>query len=422
MKAKTNITAPRGMYDILPDEVWQWHHLEATARELFQNHGYSEIRTPILEETQLFARGIGESTDIVTKEMYTFADRKERSFTLRPEGTASIVRAYVEHKLHARRPLSKLYYIGPMFRYERPQAGRNRQFYQIGAEAIGSDSPIIDFEVIELAHSFFLRLGFKNLELGLNSLGCSKDRAAYSSILREYFSDKLSMLCGDCRERLEKNPLRVLDCKVENCQELAAAAPTTRQHLCEKCVDHLDDVCGLLERAGIKHTIDPRLVRGLDYYTRTVFEIHHSALGARSAVCGGGRYDNLVEQIGGPPTPAAGYSIGVEATLLAMEKEGTQAPEEPAPDAYICSIGKEASFEAARLATELRSANLSIALDYEGRSLKAQMKQANKMQARFALILGDEELAAQSARAREMSTGEESTIPMAELADKLRKN
>jgi histidyl-tRNA synthetase len=408
------------MYDILPDEVWRWQHLETTARELFRTHGYSEIRTPILEETQLFARGIGESTDIVTKEMYTFADRKGRSFTLRPEGTASIVRAFVEHKLHARQPLSKLYYIGSMFRYERPQAGRNRQFFQIGAEAIGSNSPIIDFEIIELAYSFFGTLGFKSLELGLNSLGCAKDRKAYGSILREFFEDKRSMLCGDCRERLEKNPLRVLDCKVENCQKLAASAPTTKQHLCEECIVHLDTVCDLLERAGIKHTIDPRLVRGLDYYTRTVFEIHHAALGARSAICGGGRYDNLVEQIGGPPTPATGFSIGIEATLLAMEKEGAPAPEEPAPDAYICSIGREASFEAARLATELRRENLSIELDYEGRSLKAQMKQANKLGARFALILGDDELARNSARARDMSTGEEETIPTTALVKKLK--
>jgi histidyl-tRNA synthetase len=408
------------MYDILPDEVWQWQHLEATARELFRTHGYSEIRTPILEETQLFARGIGESTDIVTKEMYTFDDRKGRSFTLRPEGTASIVRAYVERKLQARGPLSKLYYIGPMFRYERPQAGRNRQFFQIGAEAIGSDSPIIDFEIIELAYSFFGRIGFKNLELGLNSLGCSKDRKAFASILRKHFDDKRSMLCGDCRERLEKNPLRVLDCKVENCQTLAAAAPTTKEHLCGECSTHLDTVCDLLDRAGIRHAIDQRLVRGLDYYTRTVFEVHHSALGARSAICGGGRYDNLVEQIGGPPTPATGFSIGVEATLLAMEKEGAKPPEEPAPDAYICSIGKEASFEAARLATELRNENLSVELDYEGRSLKAQMKQANKMHARFALILGDEELADNSARAREMSTGEEETIAIAALVEKLK--
>lgn len=422
MKGKTNITVPRGMYDILPDEVWQWQHLEATARALFRNHGYSEIRTPIMEETQLFARGIGESTDIVAKEMYTFADRKGRSFTLRPEGTASIVRAYVEHKMHARGPLSKLYYIGPMFRYERPQAGRNRQFYQIGAEAVGSASPLVDFEIIELANSFFAKLGFENLELALNSLGCSNDRPAFAAALREYFSDKLPMLCGDCRQRLEKNPLRVLDCKVENCQALAAGAPTTNRHLCAECGSHFDKVCELLERAGIKHIIDPRLVRGLDYYTRTVFEIHHSTLGARSAMCGGGRYDDLIEQIGGPPTPAAGFSIGLEATLLAMDKEGARAPEEPAPDAYICSIGEKASIEAALLAARLRDANLSVELDYEGRSLKAQMKQADKLGAKFALILGEEELARSSARVREMATGEESTIAMAELASRLRQD
>ncbi len=420
MKRKTDISAPRGMYDLLPDESWRWQHLEATARDLFQSHRYSEIRTPIFEETRLFARGIGESTDIVTKEMYTFADRKERSFTLRPEGTASNVRAFVEHKLHARAPLAKLYYMGPMFRYERPQAGRNRQFHQIGAEAIGSASPIIDFEIIEMAYSFFVRLGFKSLELMVNSLGCSKDRQAYAEVLREYFSDKLPMLCGDCRDRLERNPLRVLDCKVETCQELAAGAPTTKQHICEECAGHFEVVCKLLDRAEIKHTVDSRLVRGLDYYTRTVFEIHHSALGARSAICGGGRYDGLVEQIGGPPTPAAGFSIGVEATLLAMDKEEAGAPEEPAPDAYICSIGEKAPLEAALLATRLRGESLAIEIDYEGRSLKAQMKQANKLGARFAIILGDDELAKKSAQLRNMSTGEETIVPLDDLPSRLK--
>jgi len=419
VKGKTNISAPRGMYDLLPDDIRRWQHLEATAGALFQNHGYSEIRTPIMEETRLFARGIGESTDIVTKEMYTFADRKGRSFTLRPEGTASIVRAYVEHKLHAQKPFSKLYYVGPMFRYERPQAGRNRQFFQIGAEAIGSASPLVDFEIIEIAHSFFSRLGFDNHTLMLNSLGCSNDRPAFSEALREYFRDKLPMLCADCRERLEKNPLRVLDCKVDTCKKLAAGAPTTSQHLCAECQGHFDVVRELLERAGIKHTLDPRLVRGLDYYTRTVFEIHHTALGARSAICGGGRYDDLVEQIGGPPTPAAGFSIGMEATLLAMAKEKVGAPDEPPLDAFICSIGDKAAVEAALLAARLRNAGLCIELDYEGRSLKAQMKQANKTGARFAVIIGDDELARDSARIREMATGEESTVPMAELASKL---
>ena len=419
MKSKTNITAPRGMYDLLPDDIPLWRRLETTARELFRRHGYSEIRTPILEETRLFARGIGESTDIVTKEMYTFADRKGRSFTLRPEGTASIVRAYVEHKLYAQRALTKLYYLGPMFRYERPQAGRNRQFYQIGAEAIGSSSPLVDLDIIEIAYSFFKKLGFTKLTLTLNSLGCSEDRPRFAEALRKHFGDKAPMLCPDCRERLEKNPLRVLDCKVENCKRLAAGAPTTQQHLCEKCADHLDVLRELLQRAGIEHTLDPRLVRGLDYYTRTVFEIHHSALGARSAVCGGGRYDNLVEQIGGPPAPAAGFSLGVEATIIAMEKEGLHAPHEPPPLAFICSIGETASLEAGLLAAKLRDCGLCVELDYEGRSLKAQMKLANRLGVRYALILGDEELAQNSARVREMATGEETLVPMADLPSRL---
>ncbi|MBI5118018.1 histidine--tRNA ligase [Candidatus Poribacteria bacterium] len=417
--SKTIISALRGMYDLLPDIVPQWHHIETTARGLFQRYGYSEMRTPIVEDTQLFARGIGELTDIVTKEMYTFADRKGRSLTLRPEGTASIVRAYVEHKLYSRQPFSKLYYIGPMFRYERPQTGRNRQFFQIGAEAIGSSSPLIDFEIIEVANSFFRSIGFKKLVLILNSLGCSKDRPRFAESLRNYFADKLPMLCPDCRERLDRNPLRVLDCKVENCKRLAAGAPTTEQHLCEDCKRHLDTLRELLKRSAIEHVLDPRLVRGLDYYTRTVFEFQHPALGARSAVCGGGRYDNLVEQIGGPPTPAAGFSIGMEATLIAMEREELHAPPAPMPAAFICSVGEAALTEAALLTAKLRNTGLSVEMDYEGRSLKAQMKLANRSGVRLAIILGDEELAQGSARVREMATGEESIIPLADLESSL---
>jgi histidyl-tRNA synthetase len=306
-----------------------------------------------------------------------------------------------------------------MFRYERPQAGRNRQFSQIGAEAIGSSSPLIDFEIIEVANSFFRSIGFSKLVLILNSLGCPKDRPLFAESLRNYFADKLPMLCPDCRERLDRNPLRVLDCKVEICRTLAAGAPTTEQHLCEECRRHLDTLRELLTRSAVEHVLDPRLVRGLDYYTRTVFEIQHPALGARSAVCGGGRYDNLIEQIGGPPTPAAGFSIGMEATLIAMEREGLQSPPVPAPTAFICSVGEAALTEAALLTARLRNAGLSIEMDYEGRSLKAQMKLANKSGVRFAIILGDEELAQGSARVRQMATGEESVMPLADVSSRL---
>jgi histidyl-tRNA synthetase len=407
------------MYDLLPDDIRQWHHIETTAQALFHSHGYSEIRTPIMEETHLFARGIGETTDIVTKEMYTFADRKGRSLTLRPEGTASIVRAFVEHKLHARRSFSKLYYIGPMFRYERPQAGRNRQFYQIGAEAIGSSSPMVDFEIIEVGLSILQHIGLKELNLMVNTLGCPEDRRTFAEVLRGYFADKLPMLCPDCRKRLDKNPLRVLDCKVENCKKLAAGAPTTREHLCGECEDHFDVLCKLLEGADIDYNVDARLVRGLDYYTRTVFEIHHTALGARSALCGGGRYDRLVEEIGGPPIPATGFSMGVEATIIAAQKEKVQTPPAPSPDAFLCPIGERACFEATLLAFRLRDAGHYVELDYEGRSLKAQMKLANKLDAKFAIIIGDEELARESVRIREMATGEESLVTMEALPSAL---
>jgi histidyl-tRNA synthetase len=306
-----------------------------------------------------------------------------------------------------------------MFRYERPQAGRNRQFFQIGAEAFGSASALLDFELISLAQSFFSALGFKNLELILNSLGCSNDRPAYANALRAYFSDKLPLLCPDCVERLEKNPLRVLDCKVENCKHLAAGAPTMQEHLCADCINHLNSLRKLLDRAGISYVLDPRLVRGLDYYTRTVFEFQHPALLARNAICGGGRYDNLVEEIGGPPTPAAGFSIGVEATLVAMEKEDLATPTEAAPEAFICSVGEPALLEAALLASRLRDAGIKVELDYEGRSLKAQMKLANKLGVRFAIILGEEELARESARMREMATGEESVVALRKIPARL---
>jgi len=407
------------MYDLLPDNIRQWHYVETIARDLFARYGYSEIRTPLVEDTQLFARGIGESTDIVTKEMYTFNDRKGRSLTLRPEGTASIVRAYVEHKLYAQQPLSKFYYAGPMFRYERPQSGRNRQFYQIGAEAIGSASPLVDFEVVDMVHSLFGQIGLRKHLLIVNNLGCMNDRPRFAEALRSYFSDKLPMLCPDCRERLEKNPLRILDCKVENCKKLAAGGPVTQDFLCDDCKRHDTVLRQLLSRAGIEHVFDPRLVRGLDYYTRTVFEIQHPALGARNAICGGGRYDHLIEELGGPPTPATGFSLGMEATLLAMEKEHVQPMAEPAPHVFICSVDEKALFEAAVLAVNLRSSGLRVELDYEGRSLKAQMKLANKLRSRFAVILGEEELAKLSARVRDMSTGEESVVSLEGLAAKL---
>ncbi len=416
---KTNITAPRGMYDLLPDDIRRWQYLEDIGRQLFRRYGYHEVRTPLVEETQLFARGIGESTDIVTKEMYTFADRKGRSLSLRPEGTASIVRAYVEHKLYTQRPFAKFYYIGPMFRYERPQAGRNRQFYQMGAEAIGSASPLVDFEIIHLSYSFFAKLNFREFVLIINSLGCSKDRPRFAEALRAYYADKAPMLCDDCRKRLDRSPLRLLDCGVENCKGLAAAAPTTQQYLCGDCAQHLETLQALLEEANLKYRLDRRLVRGLDYYTRTVFEIQHPALGARSAICGGGRYDNLVEEIGGPPTPAAGFSIGLEAALVALQGENIEVPPEARPDAFICSVGEQAVREAALLAIQLREAGFFVEFDYEGRSLKAQMKLANKLGARFAFILAEKELAEHSARLKDMSTGEESVVPLGEVRHKL---
>lgn len=407
------------MHDLLADELWQWNHLENVARKLFQNHGYSEIRTPILEETRLFEAGIGESTNIIAKELYSLTDPKERSFTLRPEGTVSTIRAYIEHKLHTQEPLAKLYYIGPMFRYRRPLEGRGRQFYQIGAEAIGSASPLVDFEIIEIAHSLFRKLGCKKAELVLNNLGCPKDRLIFAEALRKYFEEKLPMLCADCQQWMDKNPLRALACEVETCRKLATDSPDPPERICDDCKKHFDAVRELLRRTGIEYSTDHRLVRGPDYYTRTIFEIRNAELGPGTNMCEGGRYDKLVERVGGQPTPAVGFSVAMEAVVLAMEKERIKTPHQPTPDAFICSEGEKPKFETALLAARLRDAGLWVETDYKGESIKAQTKLAHVMRSKFVVVIGEEELKQGSALVRETATGAESIVPMIALSGKL---
>ena len=412
--------APRGTKDILPDTVGDWNYVEGEIRELCRRFGYSEIRTPIFEHTELFQRGIGEGTDVVDKEMYTFTDRGERSITLRPENTASAVRAYLQNKLYAQSNLVKLFYIGSMFRYDRPQAGRMREFHQFGVEALGEANPAVDAEVILLAMNLLEGLGLKDLELSINSVGCPKCRSKYRNMLQDFFRDKLEDLCEDCRSRFERSPLRILDCKKDSDKPYMADAPKITDCLCEECADHFAKLKELLTSAGISFTHDPRLVRGLDYYTKTAFEIKYPPLGAQSAVAGGGRYDGLIEEMGGNPTPAVGFATGLERLLLALESQNLLPEKNRSVDAYVVALGEAAQAEGFKLLNSLRQQGLSAAMDFAGRSMKAQMKQANKLGAKYSVILGEDEIAEGVAMLRSMEDSSQAKVPMAQVAEKIK--
>ena len=412
--------APRGTKDILPDSVGDWNYVEGEIRELCRRFGYSEIRTPIFEHTELFQRGIGEGTDVVDKEMYTFTDRGDRSITLRPENTASAVRAYLQNKLYAESNLVKLFYIGSMFRYDRPQAGRMREFHQFGVEALGEANPAVDAEVILLAMSLLEGLGLKDLELSINSVGCPKCRSKYRTMLQDFFRDKLDDLCEDCRSRFDRSPLRILDCKKDSDKPYMADAPKLTDCLCDECSDHFARLKEHLANAGISFQHDPRLVRGLDYYTKTAFEIKYPPLGAQSAVAGGGRYDGLIEEMGGNPTPAVGFATGLERLLLALESQNLLPEKNRSVDAYVVALGEAAQSEGFKLLNNLRRAGLSAAMDFAGRSMKAQMKQANKLGARYALILGDDEIAEGAVMLRSMADSQQEKVALAEVIEKIK--
>ena len=412
--------APRGTKDILPDTVGDWNYVEGEIRELCRRFGYSEIRTPIFEHTELFQRGIGEGTDVVDKEMYTFTDRGERSITLRPENTASAVRAYLQNKLYAQYNLVKLFYIGSMFRYDRPQAGRMREFHQFGVEALGEANPAVDAEVILLAMNLLEGLGLKDLELSINSVGCPKCRSKYRTMLQDFFRDKLEDLCEDCRSRFERSPLRILDCKKDSDKPYMADAPKITDCLCEECADHFAKLKELLTSAGISFTHDPRLVRGLDYYTKTAFEIKYPPLGAQSAVAGGGRYDGLIEEMGGNPTPAVGFATGLERLLLALESQNLLPEKNRSVDAYVVALGEAAQAEGFKLLNSLRQQGLSAAMDFAGRSMKAQMKQANKLGAKYSVILGEDEIAEGVVMLRSMEDSSQAKVPMNQVAGKIK--
>lgn len=411
--------APRGTKDILPDGVERWRYVEEKIRDICERFGYREIRTPLFEHTELFQRGIGDTTDVVEKEMYTFTDRGGRSITLRPENTAAAVRAYLEHKLYAEDALTKLFYIGSMFRFDRPQKGRFREFHQFGVEALGEASPAVDAEIILLAVRFLESLGLKELSLSINSVGDPACRPVYRQKLKDFFKEKLDGLCDDCRSRYDRNPMRILDCKNERCHELSVGAPEITDCLCDECAGHFEKVKLYLTAAGVPFTCDPRLVRGLDYYTKTAFEIKYEPLGAQSAVAGGGRYDGLVEEIGGNPTPAVGFAVGLERVMLAMEMQGLFPERSEGADAFIVAMGDAAKDEAFCLLAELRDAGVSARMDYAGRSMKSQMKQADKANARYALILGEDELAKGVVTLRNMESSAQEQVAREEIVNKL---
>ena len=409
----------RGAPDILPDEAGKWQALEAVARDVLDRYGYAEIRTPIFERTELFVRGIGEGTDIVEKEMYTFEDRGGESLTLRPEATASLMRAYAEHNLGAKSSLVKLYLIGPMFRHERPQSGRFRQFHQIDVEAIGSPGPAVDVEVVALLHHLLEAWGLRGVTLHLNSIGDRMCRPAYREAFVAYLEGHREGLCADCHVRRTKNPLRILDCKQPGCREIAAGAPTILPFLCDACREHFGRVRALLDDLKIAYEMNERLVRGLDYYTRTTFEFLNPALGAQNAVAGGGRYDGLVEELGGPPTPSIGFAIGEERILTSLAAQAA-APEMPHLDGvYVATAGGVEAGRAMALAQTLRRRGFRTAMDVEGRSLKGQMRQANKDQFRYSVILGTEELIRGRVTLKDMVDGAQQEIPLAEVVERL---
>jgi histidyl-tRNA synthetase len=409
------ISAPKGTYDILPEEQGLRRWVIACAEKVFQRYGYRRIDTPTFEETRLFSRGVGESTDIVRKEMYTFEDLGGRSMTLRPEGTAPVARAYVEHGMHTLPQPVKLYYHGPMFRYESPQSGRYRQHYQLGVEAFGSDAPELDAEVIGVLATLYRELGMKGLDLRLNSMGCSQCRPGYSAALREFLMGRTEAFCKECLERAPVNPLRAFDCKVASCRAVLATAPRLPDHLCAACSEHHRRVQQCLDAQGIRYVPDHTLVRGMDYYTRTTFEFQSSLLDAQSGVGGGGRYDDLVEAIGGPPVPGVGFGTGVERILLALARSGVEAPSRRPPLAYLVALTAEARDAVFTLAHELRVEGASVDLDYAARSAKGQMKQAGRSGARYALIVGERELADGVVTVRDLEAGKEVPVSPSEV-------
>ena len=413
------IKVPKGTQDILPEDISKWYYIEDMIKEILNKYGYKEIRTPYFEYTDLFVRGIGESTDIVTKEMFTFPDRKGRSLTLRPEGTAPVVRAYLESRMDRISKVVKLFYLGPMFRCEKPQAGRFRQFNQFGIEIIGTKSPAADAEVIITVLAIYKKLGLKNLEILINSVGCKKCRTKYIQKLKKYLENKKDFLCSECKERYNKNPLRVLDCKKDSCKKIIESAPVITENLCQECELHFSEVKSFLTDQKIIFNEDPKLVRGLDYYTKTAFEIISGGLGAQNAIGGGGRYDDLVEELGGKPTPAVGFAAGIERMIIAMDQQKVEWPMEKRLDIFVAKVNEKNKDTAFRLLQKMRNAGLSADMDYSGGSLKSQMRIANKIGVRYTVIVGEEELSKNMVILRNMKTKEQKEVKIDKLIGEL---
>lgn len=412
--------APKGLTDILPYSIYHWHNAEGAVRGMMERYQYREIRTPIMEKTEVFARGVGQDTDIVSKEMYTFEDKGGRSLTLRPECTAPVVRAYLEHKLYGKEELSKLYYIGPMFRYEAPQKGRSRQFHQYGAESIGSDDPALDAELIDLSIAILNSVGIEDCGLALNSIGCPSDRKDYVDDLSSYLDDFDSELCSDCQRRRETNPLRVLDCKEEKCKAIVESGPVILDYLCDCCSSHFEAVKGYLAELDLSYRLRPTLVRGLDYYTKTVFEIFSTSLGAQDALVGGGRYDGLVELFGGDPTPAVGFAGGIERIVLLLEEmeEEKQIPREL--DVFVAYLDSDTKKVAMDVVQDLRKAGVRADTDYLEKSLQGQLGFADRYGAHFTVIVGPREISEEQLTVRDMTSGDQSSINLGDHVGPIR--
>ncbi len=407
-----------GMRDVLPEEQPYWRWIEQKLHEITQIYGYKRIDPPILEETSLFIRGVGDTTDIVEKEMYTFNDKGDNSVTMRPEFTAGVMRTYLQNGLHMQAKPVKLYSMGPVFRYERPQAGRFRQHTQFNVEALGEQDPLLDLEVMSIAWQLYAELGFKGLAFQLNSTGCPKCRPAYIETLKTYYQAHYDEICDDCKRRLGKNPLRLLDCKVETCQPVIAQAPVISEHLCEECEDHFSTLKRYLDKTGRAYSVNHKLVRGLDYYTKTVFEVWAQGIGSQNAMCGGGRYDGLIEQLGGPSTPGIGFGSGIERIILSMKEQGIEPPALKSIDVFIAHMGESAKDKAIELTFALRQHGIPALISFgSDRSIKSQMKEANRNSAKYAVILGDQEIEQGVAAVKDLEEGTQTEIKMADFID-----
>ncbi len=409
------INIPKGTKDVLPAQSYKWQYIEDCARQVARQFNIKEVRTPVFEHTELFARGVGDTTDIVNKEMYTFLDKGNRSITLKPEGTAGVARMFIENGLASSPLPMKSFYITPCYRYERPQAGRLREFHQFGVEVYGSPAPAADAEVIFAASSFLNKLGIKDTRLEINSIGCKSCRASYNAALKDYFRPHLGEMCSTCRERFDKNPLRMLDCKEEGCKKIAEGAPKILDYLCPDCSAHFESVKNLLTAQGIDFVVNPNIVRGLDYYTRTVFEFVSTSIGAQGTVCAGGRYDGLIAELGGPQTPAVGFAAGLERLMLLMENTGISFPQPPVPDIYIAGMDEPSRFKAFALAGQLRADNIAAECDLMERSVKAQLKYADKLGAAYVAVIGENELAEGKVNVKKMADGSSESVAFGDL-------